>query len=641
VKRGLLASVLLTCLVCFGSLAAVLAAGWSPRLGLDLQGGLEVVYQPVGKATQSQLNTVVAIMDSRANGLGLASPNIGIQGNTVVVQLPGVKNPNAVLNVIGNTAQLFFRPVLCGAPPYSAPSKTSTTTTTSPKSTTTTSPAAGTTTTAPSSSTTTKAGARAPTSGPAPAHVAAASGPATAALTSYHPHAATTTTGAPATTVPTSTSTTVPTGASTSTTTAGGSTTTTAPSGATTTTQAPVTTTTAPNQPPAGIKPVKSDHYVAPPACSPQSRYTTATWSNNSGGGSNPGPGVDDPALASVKSTTALQDLSYRTVLISAGPTNAPGSFRYELGPTQFDTSTTPPTPASGVILSGAQAQLTTTGDWVVNFQIKSQYSAFFDSVAQRNNHLPLAIDLGAYVVSAPTIDTPSFGGSGQITGSFTQQQASQIALTLQYGQFPIHMKPQTITTVSPSLGKASLKAGLLAGLLGLLLVMLYTIFYYRALGIVVVLGLVTTAALLFAIISFLGQSSAGLTLDLSGITGLIVSIGITVDSYVVYFERLKDEVRAGRSIRSSVDKGFQSAFKTIISADMVSLLGALVLWLLSIGSVRGFAFMLGLSTILDMITAYVFTRPLVILLGRNRVFTEMRGLGVARGLAIPAEAKP
>jgi preprotein translocase subunit SecD len=198
-----------------------------------------------------------------------------------------------------------------------------------------------------------------------------------------------------------------------------------------------------------------------------------------------------------------------------------------------------------------------------------------------------------------------------------------------------------TTQVVSPSLGASSLRAGLLAGLLGLILVMGYTIFYYRALGIVVVLGLVTTAALLYAIISALGRSSQ-LTLDLSGITGLIVSVGITVDSYIVYFERLKDEVRAGRSIRASVDRGFRSAFRTILSADAVSFIGAVVLWWLSVGAVRGFAFMLGLSTLIDVITAYFFTRPLVILLGRNRVFTEARGLGVARGLAAaPAAEAP
>jgi len=233
-----------------------------------------------------------------------------------------------------------------------------------------------------------------------------------------------------------------------------------------------------------------------------------------------------------------------------------------------------------------------------------------------------------------------SFGGSGQISGGFTQAQATNLATILKYGQIPIALNQATYTTVSPTLGKRSLQAGLLAGLLGLLLVMGYTIFYYRSLGLVVVLGLVSTGALIYAIISLLGQTSAGLTLDLSGMTGLIVSVGITVDSYVVYFERLKDEVRAGRSVRSSVDRGFKSAYRTILSADAVSFLGALVLWILSIGAVRGFAFMLGLSTLVDVITAYTFTRPLVILLGRNAVFTDARIFGVARGLAAPSEAR-
>ena len=282
---------------------------------------------------------------------------------------------------------------------------------------------------------------------------------------------------------------------------------------------------------------------------------------------------------------------------------------------------------------------MTTTGGWVVNFNIKPQYSAFFDSIAKANYHLPLAIDLGGIVESAPTINAPSFGGSGQISGDFTQAQAQQLALVLEYGQIPIALKQATSTTVSPTLGKKSLQAGLLAGLLGLLLVMGYTIFYYRALGIVVVLGLVSTGALIYSIISVLGQTSAGLTLDLSGMTGLIVSVGITVDSYIVYFERLKDEVRVGRSVRSSVDRGFKSAYRTILYADAVSFLGAFVLWVLSIGAVRGFAFMLGLSTLVDVITAYTFTRPLVILLGRNRIFTDARIFGVARGLALPAEA--
>jgi preprotein translocase subunit SecD len=541
-RRGLLASVVLVCVVCFGALGGVVAAGWSPKLGLDLEGGLSVVFQPVHKATAQELQTVVGIMQARANGLGLSNPNIGSQGGNIVVQLPGVKNFAKVIGEIGSTSQLFFRPVLCAADAYTPASTTTTTTTTVPK-------AKSKSSTTTSSSTTT-------------------------------------------------TSTTVP-----------------------------------------AKKKATTASYVMPPACGTAYKYTTGTYVAGSGstGGYNPGSGPD-PALTSVPSTPASEDTASRTVLIAAENTAATGGVpRYELGPTAFDGST----PATGEILASASAEYeATSGEgWIVNFSIKSQYSAFFDSIAKATYHLPLAIDLGGRVESAPTINAQSFGGSGQISGDFTQAQATSLALVLKYGQIPIALSTQTYTTVSPTLGKKSLQAGLLAGLLGLLLVMGYTIFYYRALGVVVVLGLVSTGALIYSIISMLGATSAGLTLDLSGMTGLIVSVGITVDSYVVYFERLKDEVRAGRSVRSSVDRGFKSAYRTILSADAVSFLGALVLWILSIGAVRGFAFMLGLSTIVDVITAYTFTRPLVILLGRNRIFTDARVFGVARGLAASSEA--
>ena len=528
-RRDLLLSVVLVCLICFGALGGVIVAGWSPKLGLDLEGGLSVVFTPAQKATPAQLQTVVGIMQQRANALGFGNPNIGTQGSNIVVQLPGVKNFSSVMNTIGNTAQLSFRPVLCAANAYTpASSKGKTTTTT------------------------------------------------------------------------------------------------TVPKKATTTTTAP----------PKTKKKTKAAAYTKPPACGAY-RFTIATYvaATSNAGAYNPGPGPD-PALTSVPSTRPGQDKAWRTVLL---PTNvtATGVPRYELGPTPYDGTV----PATGEILASASAEYSTTEGWVVSFGIKSQYSAFFDTIAKANYHLPLAIDLGGLVESAPLIEAQSFGGSGQISGDFTQTQAKGLALILKYGQIPIALNISTYTTVSPTLGKRSLQAGLLAGLLGLLLVMGYTIFYYRALGVVVVLGLVSTGALIYAIICLLGATSAGLTLDLSGMTGLIVSVGITVDSYVVYFERLKDEVRAGRSIRSSVDRGFKSAYRTIVSADAVSFLGALVLWILSIGAVRGFAFMLGLSTLVDVLTAYTFTRPLVILLGRNRIFTDARIFGVARGLAVPSEA--
>jgi preprotein translocase subunit SecD len=358
------------------------------------------------------------------------------------------------------------------------------------------------------------------------------------------------------------------------------------------------------------------DGYVAPPVC-PSTYLPTKTTTP---------PAY--PPLTGYPSNTSVQDTDHPTgdmVLPVAGTPE-----RVELGPVL----------ASGTIISNSYASDTSSG-WEVIFDLSGPGQGIFNSkIAAPNVDDEVAIDLDGLVESNPVIEQSNFGSSGEINGpGIVGSSAGSLALLLKYGALPVAIYPLTSEVVSPTLGASSLHAGLLAGLLGLLLVMGYTIFYYRALGIVVVLGLVSSGAVLYAIIATLGHRE-GLTLDLSGITGLIVSVGITVDSYVVYFERLKDEVRAGRSIRSSVDKGFKSAYRTILSADAVSFIGALVLYLLSIGAVKGFALMLGLSTLLDVITAYVFTRPIVILLGRNRLFTEARGFGVARGLgAAAAEA--
>ena len=194
---------------------------------------------------------------------------------------------------------------------------------------------------------------------------------------------------------------------------------------------------------------------------------------------------------------------------------------------------------------------------------------------------------------------------------------------------------------MSATLGKDSLRAGVTAGIVGLALVLLYMLAYYRALGIVVVLGLAVSGSLLWSIVSYLGANK-GLALSLAGTTGIIVSVGVTVDSYIVYFERLKDEIRSGKTIRSSVDRGFTRAFKTILAADLVSFIAAALLYLLTVGPVRGFAFYLGLSTVLDVVTAYLFTRPMVMFLGRNQLFTQARFFGVARGLAAaPTGGRP
>lgn len=477
--------VVATVAVSVAAFGAVLAAGFSPLLGLDLQGGISVVYRPAHHVSTSTLDQTITIIRNRVDALGVAEPNISRSGDNISVQLPGVKDRSQALSIIGQTAQLRFRQVVCptspngqALPPYVPPKPL-------PK------------------------GQAAPTlTGPLPSCAAATSS--------------------------------------------------------------------------AAIASVPSSSRNAP---------------------------VDAPVLLPLK------------------PVNGVTPGRYILGPAL----------ASGTIIKNATAAIDpNTGQWLVNFTLTNSGSPTFDSIAQRTYHQQLGIVLDGVVESAPTINAQSFHGSGQITGTFTQAQADSLALELRYGALPVQLVQQTVQSVSPTLGKASLNAGILAAIVGLALVFGYTVLYYRALGLVVLLGLAITGALLWAIISYLGHTQ-GLALDLSGITGLIVSVGVVVDSYIVFFERLKDEVRSGKTIRSSVQRGFTSAFRTIVAADLVSLIGAIVLYFLSVGQVRGFALYLGLSTILDLITAWTFTRPLVILLGRNRVFTEARWLGVARGLASPA----
>jgi preprotein translocase subunit SecD len=223
-----------------------------------------------------------------------------------------------------------------------------------------------------------------------------------------------------------------------------------------------------------------------------------------------------------------------------------------------------------------------------------------------------------------------------QITGNFKEGEAKDLALVLKYGALPVQFDNNETTSqaVSPTLGKDQLHAGIVAGVVGLALVAIYMIVYYRLLGLVVWIGLALTGMVFFTLISYLSQAR-GLTLTLAGVTGIIVSVGVTVDSYVVYFERLKDEVRAGKTVRSSVEVGFRRSFRTIVAADLVSLLGAAVLYLLAAGSVRGFAFFLGISTAIDLVLAYFFMYPLVVLMSRRASLVRMPGIGIAAGLDV------
>jgi preprotein translocase subunit SecD len=281
----------------------------------------------------------------------------------------------------------------------------------------------------------------------------------------------------------------------------------------------------------------------------------------------------------------------------------------------------------------------------VVDYNLKgSSGSTKWDQVSDQNFHLPLGIELDGYVYSAPIIQPTqstwsSFDGKGEISGSLSQQEAQNLAQAMNYGALPVTLRAATSETVSATLGHSALVAGLGAGIAGLILVLLYVLLYYRALGLVVISGLLLTAMMLWAIISGLGHTSVAPSFDLAGITGLIVSIGITVDSYIVYFERLKDETRSGRSVRTSVERGFKSAWRTVWAADFVSLIAAIVLYLVAVGNVKGFAFFLGLSTIMDMAVTWFYTRPLVILLGQSPRLAGQGVFSIATGLGASGQA--
>ncbi len=562
-RRGLVWSLVFMFAAAAASLGATLGLGHTPLLGLDLRGGVSVVLQPHGTATSGQLNQAKTIIERRVNGLGVSNSQVAVQGNDVVINLPGIKDAQHALQAVGQTAQLFFRPVYCAIPAYVAPSSAGSTATTRPATTPTTVPSKLVPASPTTTSATTKSAVGAARSRPALLTSAVAAAPTTL------PASPTTTATSPTT---------------------GGTTATTTPAGA-----------------------------VSQSDCS----------SSNS---------------SSLPTTTPDQDIPTSSVILPVDPKAFPQSptIRYVLGPADM----------TGKAVSDAASVIdTTTGQYQVNLTLTSSGATQFDNIAAARyacykqnptNPPPCsqeAFELDGTVESSPDFQAATFNGQVSISGSFTSSQASSLADVLKYGSLPVRFVPQSVQTVSATIGKDSLRAGLLAGLGGIVVVMLYMILYYRALGLVVLVGLAVGGAILYSIITALGQGSSPYTLTLAGVTGIIVSIGITVDSYVVYFERLKDEVRAGRSVRQSTERSFSRAFRTVLTADLVSFMAALILYVFTIGDVRGFAFTLGLSTLLDVFTAFFFIRPAVIFVGRRRAFTENRYLGISRSFAARSEA--
>jgi len=491
-----------------------LVSGNQPILGLDLQGGISVVLEPIGKPKPGSVDVAVDIIRSRVDSLGVAEPEISKQGGNIVVDLPGVANRDKARRLVGQTAELRFRPVLARVP--LAEKVTPPTTTTTPGS-----------TTPPASE--------------------------------------------------------------------------------------PTTATTAPGQ-------------------SADAAAIAAIGSCDS---------AQISALDRIPTTPRADDLRDKCVVLPFRSQDPQAKkYRLLLGPTQL----------TGKDVSSAKKRF--QNQYVVLMNLTSGGLSKFNSLAQKSfgqtsPQDEVAIVLDGLIQSNPAFQSASFDGPVQISGNFSSTDASDLSKLINYGALPVQLRELTAETVSPTLGKDQLRAGIIAGIVGLILVSIYMVLYYRILGLVVIAGIGISAALLLVVItSFVGDALLGFlggsgrpVLTLAGVTGLIVSIGITVDSYVVYFERLKDEVRSGRTVRQSADRGFTRSFRTIVAADLVSFLGAAILFLVAVGSVKGFAFFLGLSTLLDLLVAYFFMHPLVSLMSRRSGLVRMRPFGIGSGLDAPEVA--
>lgn len=289
------------------------------------------------------------------------------------------------------------------------------------------------------------------------------------------------------------------------------------------------------------------------------------------------------------------------------------------------------PTRLTGDIIASADAAVDQqeSGGYRISFTLTSEATPRFGALTSELKGKQLAIVLDYKVESFPNVNEAITSGQGEITGDFTRNRARDLALVLKMGALPIEFKPDPLVeNISATLGRDSLRQGLIAGLIGLILVLLYMLIMYRGLGMVTCLSLTVFGLLMYGIVTLLGHYISW-SLTLAGIAGIVVSIGISADSSVVYFERLKEEVRQGKTLRSSVDRAFKSAWRTMVTADATAFITAFILWVLSIGPVKGFAFTLGIATILDLFTMYFFTHSVVSLLSRLKVYNRPRFVGV------------
>ncbi len=554
-------------------LGLFLGPSQTPKLGLDLRGGTEVTLtaHPINgdKVSKADLNQAVNIIRQRANGLGVAGAEVSTQGgNNIVVDIPG--QGSQVVNTIGQTALLRFRQVLAAAPP----------------------PLAATTSPTPSSSASSTKKAtpkKSSTKKPKSKKSSSQGRPLSSALTKS------TKSPSPSAT-PTPTPTPTATGSAGSAATSGN------------------TDTPLPNS--------------QSPTLTTAFEKAYQSWDCTKPGFGNPTNGADNPDYYIISCDASGDGLKYLLAPATVEGTDIKSA-------------------SNGLDPSG-------TGGWDVNLNFNGSGASKWQKLTAKayavNNGASstpgqtscspptgcnnVAIVLDGLVQSAPDIITPGGipGGQAQITGNFTQSSSAQLADILKYGSLPLRFTAPSIQSISPTLGSQQLRGGLIAGAIGLALVILFSLLYYRALGLVTIGSLAVSGLILYAVTTLLGHSAVGYTLSLPGIAGFIVAVGITADSFVVFFERLRDEVREGIRLRSAVERAWPRARRTIISADSVSLLAAVILYIVSIGDVRGFAFTLGLSTISDLFIVFFFTKPLLTFLARQPAFDKGKSwTGVGR----------
>ncbi|MYV98917.1 protein translocase subunit SecD [Streptomyces sp. SID3343] len=512
----------------------------TPRLGIDLAGGTSVTLtaktdQGSSKSAINDRNmkTAVEIIRQRVNAFGVSEAEVQTEGDrNIVISIPKGKNEKETASQVGQTARLFFRPVIEYAQ---------------------LNPAGGTTLpltppTAPSTM---------PTPDKPQGRVIPNLKDATGA-----PTAPTPSTTPPSTTPPASTP--------------------------------PATT-----PPPAADPNAGADKNGISPALREKFNNLDCSLPENRGQGATPAPEAE-PTVACSKD----QD---------------EGAEKYILGPVLI--------PGTDVKKSVAQLSQNGLGGWEVKLDFTGKGTDKFTKVTGdlASGVYPtnrFAIELDGVVVSAPSNKEAIPGGTAVISGNFTQSSAKNLANILQYGSLPLSFTQSDVTTVSASLGGDQLRGGLIAGAIGIVLVILYSLFYYRGLGLVSIASLVVSAALTYAIMCVLGRS-IGFALNLPAVCGAIAAIGITVDSFIVYFERIRDEIREGRTLRPAVEKAWPRARRTILVSDAVSFLAAAVLYIVSVGKVQGFAFTLGLTTLLDVVVVFLFTKPLMTILAKRKFFAD------------------